>query len=99
MPGNMLFENGGLKAIIDWGVLGTGDPAVDLIVAWFMLPAQSRPIFRTAMGVGDDEWLRGRGWALSIAAGYISLYRHTTLPGVAFCKRALPEILNEVNNG
>ncbi len=95
MPGNVLFEDGRLKAIIDWGVLGAGDPAVDLIVAWFMLPTHSRALFKSAMGVGEDEWLRGRGWALSIGAGYIPYYRHTTLPGVAFCQRALPEILND----
>ncbi|MEM9778247.1 MAG: aminoglycoside phosphotransferase family protein, partial [Chloroflexota bacterium] len=99
MPGNILFENGKLKAIIDFGVLGVGDPAVDLMVAWFLLPAKSRPIFRQAMGVGEDEWLRGKAWALSISAVYVPYYRHTNLPGVAFCLRALHEILDEANHG
>ena len=94
MPGNLLFSDGSLKAVIDWGVLGVGDPAIDLIIAWFLLPQPSRAIFREKIGVSDDEWLRGRGWALSIAAGYIPYYRHTQLPGVGYCKRALLEILN-----
>ena len=94
MPGNLLFEDDKLKAIIDWGVMGVGDPAIDLIVAWFLLPPPSRAIFREEMGVSEDEWLRGRGWALSIAAGYIPYYRHTQLPGVGYCRRALIEILN-----
>ena len=98
MPGNILLEDGKLKAIIDFGVLGVGDPAVDLIVAWFLLPIRSRPVFRAAMGVSEDEWLRGRGWALSIAAGYIPYYKHTTLPGVAYCKRALRELMEEASN-
>jgi aminoglycoside phosphotransferase (APT) family kinase protein len=44
-----------------------GDPTVDLIVAWNLLPAGARDVFRAALRVDDAIWARGRGWTLSIA--------------------------------
>jgi aminoglycoside phosphotransferase (APT) family kinase protein len=37
-PGNLLIAGGRLGAVIDFGCLGVGDPAVDLIVAWYLPP-------------------------------------------------------------
>jgi aminoglycoside phosphotransferase (APT) family kinase protein len=34
LPGNLIFEKGQLKAVIDFGGLGVGDPACDLMIAW-----------------------------------------------------------------
>jgi aminoglycoside phosphotransferase (APT) family kinase protein len=70
-PGNLLAQHGRLSAVIDFGCLGVGDPACDLIVAWNLLSAQSRDVFRTALQVDNATWARGRGWALSI--GLITL--------------------------
>lgn len=36
-PGNLLTVRGRLSAVIDFGCLGLGDPAVDLIAAWYLL--------------------------------------------------------------
>ena len=66
--GNLLAVDGRLSAVIDFGGLGLGDPAVDLIVAWNLLSAGTRPAFREALEVDDATWLRGRGWALSALA-------------------------------
>ncbi|GAA2064623.1 aminoglycoside phosphotransferase family protein [Streptomyces albiaxialis] len=53
MPGNLLVgEDGGLAAVIDFGTLGVGDPACDLVAAWYVLPPEARETFREALGDG-----------------------------------------------
>jgi len=68
--------NGQLSAVIDFGGLGVGDPACDLIVAWNLFSAEARNVFRATLSVDDATWERGRGWALStalIALPYIKI--------------------------
>lgn len=62
--GNLLVRNGRLSAVIDFGSSGVGDPSSDLILAWNVLDAESRNVFRLAMDLDDATWQRGRGWAL-----------------------------------
>lgn len=62
--GNLLVENGGLSAVIDFGTSGVGDPACDLVIAWTMFAGTSRTAFREAVGADDATWARARGWAL-----------------------------------
>jgi aminoglycoside phosphotransferase (APT) family kinase protein len=72
-PANLLVSNGELTGVIDFGLLGVGDPACDLMVAWTYLSADVRPAFRAALDVDDSTWVRGRGWALHLglmAAAY-----------------------------
>lgn len=64
---NLLVRNGRLAAVLDFGALSIGDPAVDLIVAWEVLDPPARETFRKQLGVDDATWLRGRAWALGIA--------------------------------
>ncbi|MFI2739734.1 aminoglycoside phosphotransferase family protein [Streptomyces sp. NPDC018711] len=64
LPGNLLSHGGRLGAVIDFGCLGVGDPAVDTMPAWSLLTADTRPLFREASRVDDATWARGRGWAL-----------------------------------
>ncbi len=64
LPGNLLTRAGRLSAVIDFGGLGTGDPAADLLPAWTLLTPATRPLFRAAAEVDDATWERGRGWAL-----------------------------------
>ena len=64
-PGNLLVRDGRLSAVIDFGTLAVGDPAVDLIGAWTLLDRRGREIFRDALAIDDATWSRGRGWALS----------------------------------
>lgn len=92
-PGNVLVRNGRLSAVIDWGCAGVGDPTVDLIVAWNLLPAHTRPLFRAALAVDDDTWRRGRGWALSISIIQLPYYQHTNPVLAANSRHVLAEIL------
>lgn len=64
-PGNLLTTAGRFSAVIDFGTLAVGDPAVDLIAAWTFLDPDSRVVFREAAGVDEDTWQRGRVWGLS----------------------------------
>lgn len=76
---NLLLRHGALAGVLDFGCLSVGDPTVDLAVAWEILDAPSRELFRRQLGVGDATWLRGRAWALSIAL--MIWYYWTTMPG------------------
>lgn len=62
--GNLLVRDGRLSAVIDFGSSGVGDPSSDLILAWNVLDAESRNVFRLAMDLDNATWQRGRGWAL-----------------------------------
>ena len=63
--GNLLVADGRLSAVIDFGTLAVGDPAVDLLPAWNLLPGRAREVFRSALGTDEATWARGRGWALA----------------------------------
>ncbi|NTE54996.1 aminoglycoside phosphotransferase family protein [Agrobacterium tumefaciens] len=62
--GNLLVLDGRLSAVIDFGSSGVGDPSSDLILAWNVLDAESRAVFRRALDLDEATWQRGRGWAL-----------------------------------
>ncbi len=88
LPGNLLVREGRLTGVIDWGSVGVGDPACDMVAAWGALPADAREVFRAALDVDDATWARGRGWALSI--GLIALpYYVDTNPVFAATARLL----------
>lgn len=91
-PLNLLVERGRLCAIIDWEGLGVGDPACDLMLAWNLLSAETRNVFRATLAVDDAAWARGRGWALSV--GLIALpYYQTTNPALAgIARHAIDEV-------
>lgn len=92
-PGNLLGIQGRLSAVIDFGCLGVGDPACDLIVAWNLLTAETRTIFRVALGVDDATWTRGRGWALSIGLIALPYYRGTNPVLAASSRHTISEVL------
>jgi aminoglycoside phosphotransferase (APT) family kinase protein len=75
-PGNLVVHAGELAAVIDFGDLTAGDPAVDLAVAWMLWPANVRAVFRatvdrSAHGADAAMWQRARGWAVSLGVAYL----------------------------
>ncbi|MFE2938072.1 aminoglycoside phosphotransferase family protein [Streptomyces sp. NPDC059255] len=94
-PGNVLIADGRLGAVIDFGCLGLGDPAVDLIAAWYLLPAAARGVFRAAVGADEAAWARGRGWALSIALLELRHYRETDPRMAAIARRVVDAVIRE----
>ncbi len=98
LPANLLIQDGKLSAIIDFGLMGIGDPACDLIPAWSLLTSDTRDIFRTTLDVENATWERGRGWALSIALIILPYYWDTNPGLVAVAKRMISEISNEARS-
>jgi Predicted aminoglycoside phosphotransferase len=95
MPMNLLVRGGRLAAVLDFGTLGTGDPACDLIPAWNLLPAGARSLFRDASGADDADWARGRGWALSMALNQLPYYRFTNPVVAGNAEHVIREVLAE----
>jgi aminoglycoside phosphotransferase (APT) family kinase protein len=92
-PGNLLLQQGRLHAVLDFGGLGVGDPACDLLAAWYLFSPEVRAIFREALQVGDASWARGRGWALSMAMIALPFYRTTSPSIVAISQRVIDAVL------
>jgi aminoglycoside phosphotransferase (APT) family kinase protein len=94
-PGNVLLVRRRLGAVIDFSLMGLGDPACDLPVAWNLLSEGVRDRFRTTLEVDDATWARGRGWALSIALIQLPYYRDTNPALAASSRHVIREILTD----
>ena len=99
LPSNLLVKAGRVSAIIDFGCLGVGDPACDLMAAWTLLSADARRIFRTALAVDDATWLRGSGWALSFGLIALPYYLHSNPVLAGIARRAIAEVLDDFQHG
>jgi len=62
--GNLLVQEGRLSSVIDFGMLGVGDPACDLSIAWTLFGGESRRSFRAMLPLDSATWARGRAWTL-----------------------------------
>ena len=93
LPGNLLVVEGRLAAVIDFGTLGVGDPAGDLLPAWNVFGGESRARFRAELAVDDASWLRGRGWALRQAVVALPYYWDTNPGMIRQASHALAEVL------
>ncbi|WIB15450.1 aminoglycoside phosphotransferase family protein [Curtobacterium sp. MCPF17_050] len=76
-PFNLLVTPGPvgdrLSAVVDFGDVTAGDPAVDLATAWLTFGREARADFRRRVTAQDASldphtWGRARGWAVSIAS-------------------------------
>lgn len=88
--GNLLMADGRLTAVIDFGCLGAGDPACDLVIAWTLFDGEAREAFRRRTELDADCWARARGWALWKAA--ITLARDR---GDAEARRVIADVVAE----
>ncbi|MEP1144178.1 MAG: aminoglycoside phosphotransferase family protein [Henriciella sp.] len=93
--GNILVREGHLAAIIDFGLSGVGDPACDLMVAWSILPAEVKTIFRNEIACNDGTWARGRGWALSVSTIALEYHRTRTPALSAISRQTISAVLND----
>lgn len=92
-PDNVLLAGGRLSAVIDWGGLGVGDPAIELLPAWNLFPGASRDAYREALGLDHATWLRGRGLALSTAIVSLPYYNDTIPIRAKHAKAVIREVL------
>ena len=91
IPTNLIVQNGRLTAVVDFGCMGVGDPACDLMVAWTLLEGGSRDVFRAEVQVDDGTWTRGRGWALSFGLIALPYYQGTNPVLAAIARRAITQ--------
>jgi aminoglycoside phosphotransferase (APT) family kinase protein len=90
---NLLVRDGRLCAVIDFGAVGVGDPAADVIAAWSVFGPAGREAFRAALDVDDGTWNRARGYALHQAALIIPYYRETNPGFVVTARRTIEQVL------
>jgi aminoglycoside phosphotransferase (APT) family kinase protein len=90
---NLLVRGGRMAAVIDFGAVGVGDPAADVVAAWSVFGQAGREAFRSALDVDDGTWERARGFALHQAALIIPYYAESNPAFVASAKRTVEEIL------
>jgi aminoglycoside phosphotransferase (APT) family kinase protein len=93
---NVLVDRGRLCAVIDFGSVGVGDPAADVIAAWSVFSQSGRATFRGALDVDDGTWNRARGYALHQAVLIIPYYAETNPEFVALAKRTVEEVLADI---
>jgi len=79
---NWLVRDGRISGVIDWGAMGVGDPACDVMVAWKLHSHEARDAFRAALPTDDATWERARGWAVSQAVGALSYYTPENNPSL-----------------
>ena len=91
--GNLLTTGGRLGAVIDFGELGVGDPACDLMIAFTLMSAGPRATFRTALGADEATWTRGRGWGLATGLNAYVSYAATDPRVAAQTTRQITEAL------
>jgi aminoglycoside phosphotransferase (APT) family kinase protein len=86
MSGNLLLDGGRLTSVIDFGGLGLGDPAADLVPYWLVLGPRERAAFRDGLDHDEATWRRARGWAVGPAVTGIPYYLDNV---PAFAERGL----------
>jgi len=79
---NWLVRDGRICAVIDWGSMGVGDPACDVMVAWKLRSRAARDAFREALPTDDATWERARGWVLSQAVAALAYYTPENNPAL-----------------
>lgn len=97
LPPNLLVEDGCLKAVLDFGGAGIGDPAIDIIPAWSVFGKRGRDVFRSALDIDDGTWARARGVALHQALLIIPYYPDSNPEFVAMAKRTVQEVISDLD--
>ena len=77
---NWLVRDGRISGVIDWGAMGVGDPACDVMVAWKLHSPEARDTFREVLAVDDATWERARGWVVSQAVAILAYYTPANNP-------------------
>ena len=92
---NLLVDRGRLSGLVDFGCLGSGDPACDVGAGWKLFTSRARETFRSALAVDDATWVRARGHVLSqslLALAYYTVENNAVL--VLEARRWLDQVLS-----
>lgn len=100
-PFNLVADDGPTAdrptAVVDFGDVTAGDPAVDLATAWLTFDREARADFRRRVTERDGSldphtWGRARGWAVSIASA-LAISDEPAFRAVA--RRAIDAVLDD----
>lgn len=91
--GNLLTADGRLSAVIDFGQLGTGDPASDLVIAWTFFDRESRNIFFKRLKCDTGTRARAMAWALWKALIVSAAPQNTNVTEAGQAARTLEQII------
>ena len=92
LPPNLLVRRGRLAAVIDFGGVGVGDPAADVIAAWSVFGAGGARCSATRSPSMTRRWARA-ALALHQALLIILYYPETNPEFVAMAMRTVAEVL------
>lgn len=92
---NILIKDRKLSGIIDFGGLGVGDPACDLVIAWTFLKGTSREIFKQKVILDKDTWVRAQAWCLWKATYELCQLEDKSSLLAVRQKHIIEEVLNE----
>ena len=92
---NLLVQGGQLASVIDFGMLGVGDPACDLSIAWTLFEGESREVFRSFLPLDVGTWARGRAWTLWKALIVASDVAPASASWAAQCWRIIENVLSD----
>jgi len=97
--GNLLLLDGKLNAVIDFGLMGVGDPACDLAIAWTLFNAESREVFKSTLAPDKNTWTRGRAWALWKALITVAGFPDFNNNESKQCRQIIDEVLMDYRCG
>jgi aminoglycoside phosphotransferase (APT) family kinase protein len=92
-PANLIFADGGLRAVVDFGDFCAGDPATDLAGAWMLLAPEALDPF--LHGYGNDEpnlVRRALGWATLFGLMFVQLGAEGRIGYERIGRRALENV-------
>lgn len=93
--GNILIKDGRLVGVIDFGGVGIGDPACDLVIVWTFLKGKAREIFKQKLDLDSDTWLRAKAWALWKATHELCQIKNMNDSSVLVHQHVISDVLEE----
>jgi len=93
LPPNLVVKDRRIDAVIDFGNVGLGDPAVDVIPAWTVFGGEDSATFRASLDVDDATWSRASGLALHQALLIVPYYRDSNPAFAAMAMRTIDQLL------
>jgi aminoglycoside phosphotransferase (APT) family kinase protein len=87
---NLVVVDSRLSGVLDFGGLAVGDPARNVMAAFHLFSsADSRSLFRGALGADEATWVRARGWALTQGLEALVYYLDSHPGMVAMARQAI----------
>lgn len=97
--GNVLTRSNRIVGVIDFGALGLGDPATDLMSAWIFFDHDARQYFKSRIDADAATWARGAGWALSFAIIALPYYLPKKHVLADIAEHTLLQVVHDYKNG